>query len=114
MGSGSYFVQLGHFFKFAPKHQIAARDYGVARYGMEVQRCLSVLDMVLAKSKSGFISDWGYSIADIAIWPWISGIDIIDVREFLSVDKYEHVKDWASRIGEREAVLRGLKVTPMT
>ena len=29
MGSGPYFGQFGHFFNYAPKDQIQARDYGV-------------------------------------------------------------------------------------
>ena len=113
MGSGPYFGQFGHFYKYAPADQVKARDYGVGRYGMEVQRCLSVLDMVLAKSESGFIASCGYSIADMAIFPWVACLDGgYGATEFLSVAKYEHVADWAARIAERPAVKKALTVTP--
>ena len=39
---------FGHFMVYAPDGEIGARNYGVARYGMEVQRLCSVLDQHLA------------------------------------------------------------------
>jgi GST-like protein len=39
---------FGHFFCYAPADKGAARDYGVARYGMEVMRLTDVLDKHLA------------------------------------------------------------------
>ena len=36
---------FGHFFVYAPKDKYETRDYGTARYGMEVQRLMSVLGM---------------------------------------------------------------------
>ena len=35
---------FGHFFVYAPADKVETRDYGVARYGMEVQRLTDVLD----------------------------------------------------------------------
>ena len=34
----------GHFFVYAPGDQGPAREYGINRFGMEVQRLCSVLD----------------------------------------------------------------------
>jgi GST-like protein len=39
---------FGHFFVYAPPDKGAARDYGVARYGMEVMRLTDVLNKHLA------------------------------------------------------------------
>ena len=39
---------FGHFMVYAPGDKVETRDYGVARYGMEVQRLCSVLDQHLA------------------------------------------------------------------
>lgn len=39
---------FGHFFVYAPADKSAARDYGVARYGMEVMRLTDVLNKHLA------------------------------------------------------------------
>ena len=111
MGTGPYFGQFGHFFRYAPKDKVAERDYGVGRYGMECQRCLSVLDMVLAKSTSGYISNWGYSIADMAIWPWVKAA-IGVAKDFIGTDKYENLNAWFERVGERPQVVKGTQVTP--
>ena len=35
---------FGHFMVYAPANAVDARHYGVARYGMEVQRLCDVLD----------------------------------------------------------------------
>jgi GST-like protein len=48
--------------------KIEARDYGVARYGMEVQRLCSVLENHLT-TRTYMVGE-EYSIADIAIFPW--------------------------------------------
>jgi GST-like protein len=52
-----------HFMVYAPKEQGEARDYGVARYGMEVQRLLDVLDKHLEVyiASPGISFDWHQS-----------------------------------------------------
>jgi GST-like protein len=57
-------------------------------------------------SASKFIAGNSYSIADIAIFPWLrswqnQGIDWAD---------YPHLKAWFDKIAERPAVQRGVKV----
>lgn len=114
MGTGPYFGQFGHFYKYAPKDQVQARDYGVARYGMEVQRCLSLLDQTLEKSKSGYITDWGYSIADMAIWPWVRCLSLpngYNAADFLSLDSYKHVTQWVELVGKRPAAIKSPLIT---
>ena len=63
-----------------------------------------MLDKRLAKSR--YIGGNDYSIADIAIFPWLrswknQGIDWND---------YPHLKGWFDEIGARPAVQRGVEV----
>jgi GST-like protein len=113
---GPFTGQYLHFLLHAPKESIEARDYGVARFGMEVQRMCSVLDKHLENRE--YMVGGEYSIADIAIFPWfqflrkdylkVFGIDAI---KFLSInEKYPNLVKWADRIFERPAVQRGIKV----
>lgn len=43
-GQGPMSGNFGHFFVYAPDDKAETRNYGVARYGMEVQRLCDVLD----------------------------------------------------------------------
>jgi len=106
---------FGHFMVYAPPDKKEARDYGVARYGMETQRLCSVLDNHL-KGKTYIVGE-EYTIADIAIFPWFQQLrkgylhkSGISAKDFLGTDKYTHVNAWADRIFERPAVKRGLTV----
>jgi len=114
-GQGPMTGNFGHFFVYAPPHQIQARDYGVARYGMEVQRLCDVLDKHLAGKT--YIVGEQYTIADIIIFPWFHALRIgykhtsgITAAEFLSVSSYHNANAWADRILARPAVQRGVTV----
>ncbi len=61
---------FGHFMVYAPADKVETRDYGVARYGMEVQRLCSVLDRHL-EGRTYMVGE-EYSIADIMIYPWFN------------------------------------------
>eukprot|EP00659_Diplonema_papillatum_P002591 gene2591-4013_t len=61
-GQGPLQGQFGHFFIYAPEDKHEARDYGVARYGMETQRMCHLLDCHLADKD--YILGEEYSIAD--------------------------------------------------
>ena len=67
-GQGPMTGNLMHFWAYAPETAVEARDYGVARYGLEVQRLCSVLDRHLASRE--WMVGGEYSIADMACWPW--------------------------------------------
>eukprot|EP00981_Chlorochromonas_danica_P016037 scaffold15290_cov358-Ochromonas_danica.AAC.1 len=110
-GFGPMCGNFGHFMVYAPADAVKARDYGVARYGMEVQRLCSVLDQHLAGKQ--YLVGEEYSIADMIVFPWFNQLLIgykhpsgISAREFLSIDKYENAKAWAHRLLEREEVKR--------
>lgn len=95
---------FGHFYAYAPEKF----EYPINRFTMETKRQLDVLDKQLAKNK--FIAGDKYSIADIAIWPWYGNLvlgNIYDAAEFLDVESYVHVVEWAKTISERKAVQRG-------
>lgn len=114
-GFGPMCGNYGHFMVYAPADKVEARDYGVARYGMEVQRLLSVLDQHLASRT--FLVGEEFTIADMATFPWANQLLIgykhtsgIDANGFLSVEKYANVLAWVERIRARPAVQRGMVV----
>jgi GSH-dependent disulfide-bond oxidoreductase len=120
-GLGPMCGNFGHFFVYAPSDAGEARDYGVARYGMEVQRLCSVMDQHLAgeagRSRTYIVGE-EYTIADIALFPWFyaltkgykHSVTGNDAKNFLSIDRYEHLNAWIQRILARPAVERGLTV----
>jgi GSH-dependent disulfide-bond oxidoreductase len=63
----------------------------------------SVLDRQLAQHE--FVTD-DYSIADIAIWPWVSRYE----WQTVDLNVYANVKRWYTVIARRPAVQRGYKV----
>ena len=114
-GQGPMTGNFGHFFVYAPSDKVETRDYGVTRYGMEVQRLLDVLDKHL-ENKTYMVNE-EYTIADIVCFPWVNQVRTgyphssgIKAKEFLNVDKYVNLNKWADRILERPAVQKGLKV----
>jgi len=99
-GVGPMLGQNHHFRQYAPE-QI---QYAVNRYTNEAKRLYGVMDKQLASSK--FIAGNSYSIADIAIFPWLrnwqnQGIEWVN---------YPHLKKWFDLIAARPAVQRGVEV----
>ena len=71
---------------------------------METKRLLDVLDRRLGESK--YVAGPDYTIADIAIWPWVSRYE----WQTIDLNAYPHVKRWYTAIARRPAVQRGYKV----
>ena len=99
-GVGPMLGQAHHFRIYAPEKI----DYAINRYTSEAKRLYGVMDRQLAHSK--FIACGQYTVADVAIFPWLrswenQGIDWAD---------YPHLHDWFERIGARPAVQRGVQV----
>jgi GSH-dependent disulfide-bond oxidoreductase len=99
-GVGPMLGQAHHFRIYAPEKI----DYAVDRYTNEAKRLYGVMDKQLAKQK--YIAGSEYSIADMAIFPWLrswknQGIDWND---------YPHLKGWFDEISARPAVQRGVEV----
>jgi GSH-dependent disulfide-bond oxidoreductase len=99
-GIGPMFGQAQHFRRFAPQ----PLPYAVERYTKEAARLYGVLDRRLAASE--FLAEGGYSIADIASYPWVTRSE----WQGVSIADYPHVRRWAAAVGERPAVQRGMQV----
>lgn len=116
-GFGPMCGNFGHFFVYAPADQVQARDYGTARYGMEVQRLCSVLELHLSQPGRQYLVGNEPTIADFAVMPWALGLrrgykqpNGFTAAEFLSFDQYKAVNAWIDRLLVRPAVERGLTV----
>jgi GST-like protein len=99
-GVGPMLGQTHHFRVYAPEKV----DYAINRYTRETQRLYGVMDRQLASH--AYIAGRSYSIADIAIFPWLrswqnQGIDWAD---------FPHLKRWFDTVSARPAVQRGVKV----
>ena len=112
-GQGPMTGNFGHFFVYAPADQLEARDYGVARYGMEVQRLTDVLDKHL-EGRTYMVGE-EYSLADILVFPWFHQLRTgykhasgASASSFLGSDRYKNANAWADRILQRPAVQRGI------
>jgi GST-like protein len=98
-GIGPMLGQVHHFVKYNK----GKAPYAEERYLKEAHRLYGVLDHRLADSE--FVAD-AYSIADIAIWPWISRFEwqTMDLKDFPNVLR------WYKAIAARPAVLKGYNV----
>jgi GSH-dependent disulfide-bond oxidoreductase len=96
---GPMLGQAHHFRLYAPE-QI---PYAVNRYTNEAKRLYGVLDKRLADR--GYLAG-EYSVADIAVWPWLRRPD----RQGVEIADHPNVKRWFDAIAARPAVERGLKV----
>ena len=99
-GVGPMLGQTHHFRIYAPEKI----EYAINRYSNEAKRLYGVMDKRLAKNK--YIAGSMYTIADIAIFPWLrswknQGIDWAD---------FPHLKGWFDEIAARPAVQRGVEV----
>jgi GST-like protein len=100
-GPGPFLGQVHHFVKFNP----GKSAYAEQRYTQEARRLWKVLDGRLAENE--YVAG-DYSIADIAIWPWISRFAWQNVQ----VDDYPNVKRWYRAIAARPAVQNAWNVPP--
>jgi len=98
-GLGPMGGQAHHFLRFATEKI----EYAMMRYKNEVSRLYGVLDQQLTDSE--FIAG-EYSIADIAIWPWIARYEWQQQK----LEDFPQVKRWYSCIGKRPAVQRAMEV----
>ena len=99
-GVGPMLGQAHHFRLYAPEKI----EYAINRYTNEAKRLYGVMDRQLAGQE--WIAGNEYTIADIAIFPWLrswqnQGIDWAD---------FPNLKVWFDRIAARPAVQRGVAV----
>ena len=98
-GIGPMLGQVHHFVKYNQ----GKAPYAEQRYLKEAHRLYGVLDRRLADRE--FVAD-DYSIADIAIWPWISRFE----WQTIDMNQYPNVKRWYLAIAKKPATVKGYKV----
>jgi GST-like protein len=106
-GVGPMFGQVGFFNKFAGKEYADKRPRD--RYVAETKRLLGVLDRRLA-ARTWIMGD-AYTIADIAIFPWINVLNTFyEAGDLVGLVDYQHVLRALGAFLMRPAVVRGLDI----
>ncbi|MFP4274793.1 MAG: glutathione S-transferase C-terminal domain-containing protein, partial [Paracoccaceae bacterium] len=106
-GVGPLFGQLGFFWKFAGAEIEDPRPRD--RYVAEARRLLGVVETALEGR------DWiagEYSIADIALAPWLRALDFYGAREITGWADHPRTVAYLDRFLDRPAVQRGLNIPP--
>ncbi len=107
---GPMFGQFGHFFKYAVDK--CDHPYPLERYKNETIRLLNVLENQLKKNE--YIAGQDFSIADIAIVPWVDCLkEFYEADETLNLSHLEKTNHWVSKIKERPRVKKGWNVCPV-
>jgi len=108
-GIGPMFGQLGFFHKFAGKAIEDKRP--LERYANETKRLLGVLEQRLDGRE--WMMDGEYTIADIAIFPWVRTIrTTYEAADIVGLDELRNVNAWLERCLARPASQKGLNIPP--
>ncbi len=99
-GVGPMLGQTHHFRNYAPEKI----EYAINRYTNETRRLYGVMDRQLGKSP--YIAGRAYTIADMAIWPWLRNWQ----GQGQNMDDHPNLKRWYELVGKRPAVQRGVQV----
>ncbi len=103
-GIGPMMGQLNHFVNTAPEQV----PYAIGRFMDESARLIAVFDKHLADNE---FAAGDYSIADMALYPWISlGFPIIKGVKPDVVGEGVNTQRWLDTLGAREAVKAGMVV----
>ena len=99
---------LGQLNFFAVRSEEKA-PLAIARFTEEGKRLLGVLERQLAKTP--YVAGTEYSIADIVSFPWMhvasTALSAVLADTFAASPA---TRDWMARLGERPAVIKGMKV----
>ncbi|OUS19504.1 glutathione S-transferase [Litorivita pollutaquae] len=106
-GLGPMLGQFGYFYAFAGKDIEDPRPRD--RYIGEAKRLLAVLETQM-EGRDWIAGD--YSIADIAIVPWLRALDFYDAYEVLGWDNFPQLQSYIERFSKRSAVQKGLNIPP--
>lgn len=104
-GLGPMLGQLGFFYKFAGSDIDDPRP--VERYLNEAKRLLAVVDAQL-EGRDWIAGD--YSIADIAIAPWLNALDFYGAKEAVGYDDLKNVPAYVDRFWARPAAAKGRNI----
>jgi GST-like protein len=96
-GVGPMMGQANVFFRYAPEKI----QYAIDRYQREVRRLFEVLERQLKDHT--YVAGPDYSIADIALFPWVAGHEWSGV----SIEGLTSLKRWLDLVGARPAVVKG-------
>jgi GST-like protein len=102
-GAGPFLGQAHHFLHFNK----GKAPYAEERFRNEAKRLYDVLNRRL--SGRSFVAD-DYSIADIAIWPWISRF----AWQEIDLADYPNIRRWYLELAARPAFQRGYQVPKFT
>ena len=106
-GIGPMFGQVGFFHKFAGKDFEDKRPRD--RYLNESKRLLGVLEQRL--TGRGWIMGDEYTIADIAIWPWVNNlVGFYGAGDLVGFSEFKNVQRVLEAFLARDAVKRGLNI----
>jgi len=101
MGSiGPMLGQAHHFIGYAPEQL----PYAIERYSKEANRLYAVVDKRL--QDRSYIAGDDYSIADMALWPWMRHPE----RQNVEREQYPAFSAWHDKIAGRPAVERAVQV----
>lgn len=103
-GIGPMMGQANVFFRYAPE----PIPFAIERYQRESRRLFEVVEGQLARAGEYVCGD--YSIADLALYPWMRGHEWSGV----SLDGLPNVERWLATLDARPAVQRGLDVPKKT
>lgn len=99
-GVGPMLGQAHHFRIYAPEKF----PYAIERYTNEAHRLYNVINKRLGLSP--YIGGKAYSIADIAVFPWLRSWK----NQGVEMNEFPHLKGWFDEIASRPAVQRGVEV----
>ena len=99
---GPIMGQVHHFTKYNP----GVSDYAEDRYLTEAKRLYKVMNERL--EENDWLNGDSYSIADIAVWPWIARHD----WQTVDLNDYPNVAKWYTTVAGHDAVQRGWNLPP--
>lgn len=99
-GQGPMLGQAHHFLHFNP----GKSEYAEERYLQEAKRLYNVLDKQLEERR--FVAIDELSIADVAIWPWVSRYQF----QKIDLHNFPNVLEWYLRLSKRPAFQAGYQV----
>ncbi|MBL0370585.1 glutathione S-transferase C-terminal domain-containing protein [Rhizobium sp. KVB221] len=106
-GIGPMFGQVGFFVKFAGKEIDDPRPR--QRYLDEAKRLLGVLERRLAGRK--YIMGDDYTIADIALWPWLRTLTgYYEAGDLVGISNFPNVLAFLDRCASRPASLKAINI----
>ena len=105
-GLGPMSGQLGFFWKFAGAEYEDKRPQ--ERYLNETKRLLGVLDRHL--EGKDFVAAGQYTLADMAIWPWIRAYDFYESTEVLGLADLKNLTRWYEACLARPASQKALNI----